>query len=111
MTINRKTLRLYDYASQTDYKVGDPVILYSRENTMTGKTLYNIVPDNGMGIGGNLDSSVKRYHGWRGTTNDVSIHALGCRKILAISDYNYDDKQGDFYRTVTVGKDIKPEAE
>ena len=109
--INRKTLRLYDFASQPDYKVDDLVILYCRENILTGKTSYNIIPDNGQGMGGNLDSAIKRYHGWRGTTNDISVHALGCRKILAISDYEYDNKQGDYYRTVTVGRDIKPDVE
>jgi hypothetical protein len=34
------------------------------------------------GFPGNSDHKVRRFHGWRGTTNDVSIEALGVRKFL-----------------------------
>jgi len=34
------------------------------------------------GMGGNMNSTVQRFHGWRGTTNDISTYALGVREFL-----------------------------
>lgn len=39
-------------------------------------------PDNGEGWPGNSDPSFKSYHGWRGTTNDWSVHAYGLRHCI-----------------------------
>ena len=36
------------------------------------------------GIGGNSNRDIKKFHGWRGTTNDVAIYAYGIRKIQSI---------------------------
>lgn len=65
-------------------KVGDKYILVERTNINTGKTEYKIRKDNGEGIPGNMDASVKRYHGWRGTTDNISVYAYGLREIERI---------------------------
>ena len=31
------------------------------------------------GMGGNSNNTIKRFHGWRGTNDDISFHALGVR--------------------------------
>jgi hypothetical protein len=33
-------------------------------------------------MGGNSDHKIKRYHGWRGTNDDVHIAAKGVRTCL-----------------------------
>ena len=35
-------------------------------------------------VGGNMDASVTRYHGWRGTTDDWSVYAHGLREVLSV---------------------------
>lgn len=37
------------------------------------------------GFPGNSDRSVRRFHGWRGTTDDVSVYAHGVRKCLSVT--------------------------
>lgn len=71
-------------------KVGDQYILVSYTDTMTGGEWFRLVPDNGAGIGGNMDRHIKRYHGWRGTSNDVSCYAEGLRRVERV-----DPVQGD----------------
>lgn len=41
------------------------------------------------GMGGNSNHNIKRFHGWRGTTNDIAVHACGvriCEKVI-VKDY------------------------
>ena len=52
------------------------------------------------GIGGNMNNDIKRYHGWRGTTSDVSTTAYGLREIIKIRKL----KNGTV--AVTVGHDL-----
>ena len=40
--------------------------------------------DNGEGWPGNSDPHVRRYHGWRGTTDDWAVYALGLRRVLDV---------------------------
>lgn len=42
---------------------------------------FFITRDEG-GIQGNSNSDIRRYHGWRGTTNDCEIYAHGQRRIV-----------------------------
>ena len=37
------------------------------------------------GMGGNMNPNIKSHHGWRGTTDDVCVTALGVRKCLESS--------------------------
>lgn len=92
-----------------DLKIGDNYILVSRENILTGSTTYRLVPDNG-GISGNMDPSIKRYHGWRGTTNDISTYAYGLRRIERI-DAIKGDAFGNRSVKVKLSADLKPEEE
>lgn len=64
-----------------DIKVGDKYILVERTNINTGTTEYRLCKDNGQGIGGNTNYDIKMYHGWRGTTNNISVYAEGLRRV------------------------------
>ena len=93
------------------YKLGAEVMLVSSEDVSpdalrsgTGKRQFDVRFDRPDGIGGNSNPDIKRYHGWRGTTGDISCHAHGLRKITKIRQL----KNGDI--AVTVGKDLYPEA-
>lgn len=101
----QKTFKMYrDYEALTE---GDIVVLISYEDMMTGEKWWRAILDDGHGIPGNLNADICRYHGWRGTTDDVSIHAHGCRAIIRITDEDYD-KDCRRYRKLTVGPDLKP---
>lgn len=45
---------------------------------------YSLRPDNG-GWGGNSDHTVKRYNGWRGTTDDWSARGHGLRNLVSVT--------------------------
>ena len=67
------------------------------------RPVFSLISSRPDGIGGNSDPDITRYHGWRGTTDDVSCHAHGLRKIVEIRQL----KNGQI--AVTVGKDLKPD--
>jgi len=52
-------------------------------------------------VGGNSDPAIKRFHGWRGTTNDIHVSAHGERIVQKIRNL----KNGDI--AVTVGPDVR----
>jgi len=62
--------------------VGDSGILGISE-LADGREDAWLVPDNGEGIGGNTNHEIKRYHGWRGTTNGTATYAHGLRTVIA----------------------------
>lgn len=83
------------------FKVGDEVVLVI-VNGWDDRDRYEIrIAPNG--IGGNMDRSVKRFHGWRGTTNNISVTAMGRREIKKIRTL----KNGTV--AVTVGPDLDPD--
>lgn len=94
---------------ETKYKIGTEVMLVSITNVSPNAIRggYNMpkyqVEFTTDGIGGNSNSNIKRYHGWRGTSDDKSVYAHGLRKITAIRKL----KNGTV--AVTVGKDLLPE--
>mgnify|MGYP004677030885 CR=1 FL=1 len=102
--------------SDLNFRKGEEVILFCRTNEMTGKEYWcayklSEYPD---GIGGNMNPKIKAFHGWRGTTNNISFHAYGVRKIEKIITSKIYDKNGIFLENeykITVGKDIHPEWE
>mgnify|MGYP007124305884 FL=1 len=59
--------------------------------------------DNGEGWGGNSDPNIKRYHGWRGTTDDWSLYGEGVRKCIAAYVTGNRSKTVRF----VFGKDLK----
>ena len=85
-------------------EIGEERILVKHKDIMTGATRYTLREDNG-GIGGNLNPEIKRYHGWRGTTNDMSVTAMGLRRIEKIQTF----KNGTV--RIWLSEDLKPEAE
>lgn len=72
------------------------------KNLMSGAISY-LFKDQSSGWGGNMDANCKRYHGWRGTTNDRSRTALGVFTIKSIQL-----QKNGLYR-VDIGKDIHPD--
>ena len=109
--MTQKTLRHYTdgahIGSGPEVKVGDEVILIERYDINEGTTQWQIrlAPD---GVPGNSDSRVKRYHGWRGTTNDISITAHGLRRVVKVAQYGEPCEYGSYQR-VTVGPDLHPD--
>ena len=109
--MRQKTFRHYTDGAHIGWgpevKIGDEVILVERFDINRGLTQWQlrIAPD---GIGGNMDGNYKRYHGWRGTTNNISITAHGLRKVIKVRDSSSDY---DVYQTVTVGPDLHPDWE
>lgn len=100
----------FDFYNLKNLKVGDEVILIKHDYE-DGGVNYHIIPHAGEGIPGNMNESIKRYHGWRGTTNGVSIHALGVRKIKSISIFK--DKPNDLWDTIKIvlSNDLHPDWE
>ena len=84
--------------------VGDEVVLVEYTNVLNQTTWWKprIAP---CGIKGNTNPSITRYHGWRGTTNDVSVYAHGVRKVLKVTE------TADGALKITVGKDLHPDWE
>lgn len=92
----------------TKYKIGARVILISHTDVSPnalrrGTTDRYSLSFSTDGIGGNSNSDIKRFHGWRGTTNDTSCYAHGLREIVKIRTL----KNG--HVAVTVGPDICPD--
>lgn len=109
---NQKTFKQYD--RYDNLNTGDQVILLHYTNEMTSEDWYRAIPDSGEGIPGNLNHEIKRYHGWRGTTNNIRCEALGSRKILKISDEIFptqNSRENAPYRKLTVGPDLKADEE
>lgn len=97
---------------ESKYQVGTEVILYSHTNVSpnairngTDIPHYKIMLDNGEGIGGNLNRNIKRYHGWRGTSCDISTHVYGLRKIVKMRTL----KNG--FVSITLSDDLNPNEE
>lgn len=69
----------------TEINRGDPVLVYTKENLMTGAEEWKIRKDFAeSGYPGNTDSSVKCFHGWRGTTNDIRVEAHGVYTVKSV---------------------------
>lgn len=100
----------YDWVPSENYVVGNTAMLVSHCNVSPnaireGRSIdsYSLVFNRPDGIGGNTNPNIKRYHGWRGTTNDISCYALGLHEIVKIRAL----KNGQV--AVTVGPDLRPD--
>jgi hypothetical protein len=82
--------------------VGEKGILVTSEHVYknTNEVGVGFMPDNGEGIPGNMDRNICRYHGWRGTTNDVATYAHGLREVIA-------RRETTNTTVVTFGPDLK----
>ena len=107
MEIKAKTVTVnlldWEMAHGAPLTAGIEVMLVEKDDTSNGKKSFSIrlAPD---GIGGNEDGEVKRFHGWRGTTNDSAIYAHGMREVLSVSE-----PDGRGWAAVKVGPDLHPD--
>lgn len=68
-----------------DAQPGDTYIVALREHV--GKNILSglvFMEDNGAGWPGNSNPAIKRYHGWRGTFNDIGLFAYGLRQLIDV---------------------------
>lgn len=72
-------------------------------NINTGIKWHRLTPGDNGGVPGNMDRNVRRYHGWRGTTNDVSVDACGVHAVTDIQTH----KNGNV--KITLSPDLKPD--
>lgn len=77
-----------------DIHVGDEFLVMETCNEMRPKesSKFTLFRTN-KGLGGNLNGSVKRYHGWRGTSYDVATYALGVHKVISISEVHTERQE------------------
>ena len=71
---------------------------HDRRNDM----ILVLLNDNGAGVGGNSEPAIKRYHGWRGTTNNWATYAHGLRRVLDVHVTGNRSKRV----VVVLGRDI-----
>lgn len=84
--------------------IGGVYAVADEKNVMTGEKRY-IFKSSDSGFGGNMDRNIKRYHGWRGTSNDWEREALGVFEVMSI------ERQKNGRLKVTLSKDLHPEWE
>ena len=100
--MRQKTFTI-DFHPRFNPREGDEAILVCNTDTSTGdETWYLHLGD---GVPGNSDASVKRYHGWRGTTANISKDAFGLRRVEKVT------RTKDGKIKVTVGRDLHPDWE
>lgn len=92
MNSNTITIKFDRTRIPADLKVGDRVILVEYHNTLTDHSSYSLSADNGEGIGGNMNPEIRRYHGWRGSFNDVATNAYGLREVLSMEVTRMDSR-------------------
>lgn len=86
-----------------DLTIGTEYVVVERSNENNGAHWHELRRHTKGGIPGNMDHNIRRYHGWRGTTNNTSTVALGLRKIVAVTKY----KNGNV--KVTMSDDLLPD--
>lgn len=102
--MNQKTI----YTSRK-YSVGDEVLLYSRQPE-GGKEAFDVSKKFAAeGYPGNINSGIKRFHGWRGTSFGVETYAYGVRRVELVEDTGRKDEWGDIIYKIRVGKDLYPD--
>lgn len=103
---------MYGYTRQgitwQEYAPGNVGLLLEYYHELTGKSDWLMKLDNIGGAPGNLDRNDLKYHGWRGTTNNVALYAHGLRRITKAV---YEERYGRVYLKVTVGKDLAEDKE
>lgn len=102
---NQKTF----LTDRDDLHKGDLVILIRSENLNSNREVFSALPLASFpdGVPGNADSSICRFHGWRGTTNNISRSAYGVRRVNAVEAV--ECKDGRVMLKVRVGKDLHPD--
>lgn len=108
--MRQKTFKLYENTlSVYPVKTGEKYILIELCKEGADRGYFDLKEDNG-GISGNMNPAIKRYHGWRGTSNGTATYAHGLREVVKVSE-PMKDKDGDWFQKVTVGADLMPDEE
>lgn len=99
----------YEEVDEFEYEngkiaIGNIYTVVEKTNVNTGKTWRELIPGDHP-VGGNMDQTITRYHGWRGTTNNISVYAEGVRKITDITTYTNGNLK------IVLGKDLKADEE
>lgn len=90
------------YKDET-YKVGDKVLVTHMYHELipNDEGWWDISKRHAEeGYPGNMDCTVKRFHGWRGTYNNISTTAMGVYEIKKVESL---DDWGDEIK-VTIGR-------
>lgn len=91
------------------YEVGDEVLLYGRQPE-GGKESFGISKNYAAeGYPGNMNTAIKRYHGWRGTSYGTATYAYGVRRVELVEATSKVDDYGDTIYKVRVGQDLYPD--
>lgn len=107
--MNQKTFT-YVGEDLPELHVGDEVILLERCYEDIETSEWSFCSGKNGGVPGNMNREVRRYHGWRGTTNGTSLYAHGLRRVLKFAQTGADKYGFPIYK-VTVGKDLHPDWE
>ena len=98
------TIIVDEYQAMEDrFAVGDKVLVLLKEDFNSGEEWYTLsVGLAETGYPGNIDHNEFRFHGWRGTTNNISVTACGVYEIKKVQELE------DYRVKVTIGrKDLK----
>lgn len=98
------------FYSADKYAVGDKVLLIGRQRENGGKEIFSGSKKYAeTGYPGNMNSSIYRFHGWRGTSYGVSTCVYGVRNVEAVEATGKVDEYGNTIYKIQVGKGIHPE--
>lgn len=94
--------RDYEVEEMEEYHVGDKVLVYSMYNANTGdETFYLSKRFAEDGYPGNMDSSIKCFHGFRGAYNNIYTYAHGVYMVKSV------DTNGEYTKVTLNRKDLK----
>ena len=98
------TIIVDEYQAMGDrFAVGDKVLVLLKEDFNSGEEWYTLSKTYAeTGYPGNIDHNEFRFHGWRGTTNNIAVTACGVYEIKKVQELE------DYKVKITIGrKDLK----
>ena len=86
------TIIVDEYQAMEDrFAVGDKVLVLLKEDSNSGEEWYTLSKTYAeIGYPGNINHNEFRFHGWRGTTNNIAVTACGVyeiKKVQELEDY------------------------
>lgn len=77
-----------------DIHVGDEFLVVETYNEMRPKeaSTFTLFRTN-EGLSGNMNWNIKRYHGWRGTSNNLARFAHGVHKVISIGEIHTETQE------------------
>lgn len=94
------TIIVDEYQAMEDrFAVGDKVLVLLKENFNSGEEWYTLNKTYAeTGYPGNIDYNEFRFHGWRGTTNNIAVTACGVYEIKKV------EMRDDYKAKITIGR-------